>query len=1576
MCTIDLQVPWLSAFFNGFSWRFGNSHCAGLPNCIVWDTLTWRSTCPVPDPPILSPTVYSLLSAGDDHHLAVEPLPMWPNSAALVLLTCCLCVNLCVNQAAGQIVPPVVVDDGSTRLSDPAATTAEPPPPQGSREQRTVQSEDDYDRDDERPRIEVPNPLRSNRPPREDNDSIRRRDFSSGLRSAGSPRINTDDNPPGDDAQQAREERRLDLRFHIEWGGSNAEWRGEIAVDRGTLTSVEHIGLEPMAPAGWDVQKSAVRFHQATARTFDAIAVSVDAAEDAELHLTFEPIGGTKVIRKFPLRDVINKPKGIQLGSGRRLTVRRAPGDSIRLKMNAPSLIFEPNERVELSVVPNPADNNPEATHRCRLRLVNPRTSLQLWTSELNTTRSRQPASAEIGPFTVPMPRDEGVYELVISLDQRDRPNTFRGGDSNRTRRLQFVVLGKERKKTGGFFGSRGGSRNQAWEVVRTIDPSAAEVSSDRAPSAAANEQPTSGRFGSRVAVNQWVDGKALAALDPHGWLAFPLTVHEPGKPHRIELDFAGDRSQQLGLAILEPTADGQAIRTAFDSGIKVAPLSDESPKAISSATGVFWPRSTRAVLLVTNRSRRLPAVFGSIRIHAGPDSLVNADAAAEPAGRLLAAQLNAADLANFFGGSRVRDPQSDRFLTDWQTFWDGAERLAQLLQHRGYNAAVIQTVGDGGALYPSQLFPALTCYDNGVFFNNGQDLVRKDVLELLFRIFDRRGLRLIPSVRFSLPLHELESRLAAGEQGILLTDDKQQPWHKVHKEASTGPFYQPLDARVQRAMHDVVGEIVERYGAHKSFAGMSIDLNQGTYARFPDSEWGKDSLTLERFDSTPEHARGTWRGWRARELSFFYNRLHRELTKAKPGTRLFLAGSDLLDSLGPRADTSPDLVPVEQDVKDVLLAQGVDPKRLSQADGLVLLRPFTVKPPSSTTFDAHEAHAAQIEATFLLADTDEQAALIATRSSSRSFRSSDAAEFLGTTEGKIHLRPYIGQAGASGSAWLTDAVASQDVRAVFVSGFARLVEQLGGEQRVTQLFRSLPDSSFSPSTETKRVASAQPLTIRSLSKDGRTHVYVANASPWPLAATLKFQGSPRYEIVTYSTGEVNELSEDLAWRVVLPPHAMAACVLSNDKVRIAAVHTEPSNVVTRLATEIDHLERQVSSMRPWDILDNPGFEPTQTLRGLDGWQHSKGDDLRATVDSNRAASGHHSVHMKSEMPDGWSTGQVAWLRSESLPAPASGRVAFQAQVRIPDASHQPRVRLVVEAKVAGERFYRHTEYGNGTGLPPLSEEWQRIGILVDDLPRKDVQYVKVGIDLRGTGEVWIDDVKLFDVWLTEAEATAVSEELRLASISLSAGDLRSCRQSLHRAGPQYLRLHFDNVGMAERPFQQPIAISRPPTAVASQPKLPNDPETTTVDKSPAGQPRVLLATEVAQESAVVLTARPELFQLQPAHGDAPVFTQQPQRRLERLPAPASSLRQPPSPPAATDDRSTSEERDPMTTWVGKIYGSLRERDTTNEPAAAPLAVQLPVDSWPPTAQPATSLPEHQPRSLFDLFRRETNRSE
>lgn len=99
---------------------------------------------------------------------------------------------------------------------------------------------------------------------------------------------------------------------------------------------------------------------------------------------------------------------------------------------------------------------------------------------------------------------------------------------------------------------------------------------------------------------------------------------------------------------------------------------------------------------------------------------------------------------------------------------------------------------------------------------------LRKDVLELLLRLCDREGIRLIPALQLSTPLPALEAKRReqdTAKSGIILADMKGRVWKdpEALSNGGEGVRYNPLHPAVQNELLQVVRELVDRYGSHPS---------------------------------------------------------------------------------------------------------------------------------------------------------------------------------------------------------------------------------------------------------------------------------------------------------------------------------------------------------------------------------------------------------------------------------------------------------------------------------------------------------------------------------------------------------------------------------------------------------------------------------------------------------------------------------------------------------------------------------------------------------------------------------------
>jgi len=128
----------------------------------------------------------------------------------------------------------------------------------------------------------------------------------------------------------------------------------------------------------------------------------------------------------------------------------------------------------------------------------------------------------------------------------------------------------------------------------------------------------------------------------------------------------------------------------------------------------LFWPRTKSPILLLTNRASGAPAVYGKIRVLAGPSKLPRAFPKTDITERFLAGYQSRPLLAENFGGAETLDPVSQRSLTDWQTFYDGASRLSEYLNYVGYGGHMLTVMADGSTIYPSKLIEPTSRYDSG----------------------------------------------------------------------------------------------------------------------------------------------------------------------------------------------------------------------------------------------------------------------------------------------------------------------------------------------------------------------------------------------------------------------------------------------------------------------------------------------------------------------------------------------------------------------------------------------------------------------------------------------------------------------------------------------------------------------------------------------------------------------------------------------------------------------------------------------------------------------------------------------
>jgi hypothetical protein len=1225
-----------------------------------------------------------------------------------------------------------------------------------------------------------------------------------------------------------------ELRVRIAWGGgAERTWRGTIAISNGTLSEPRSLGIEADEPGSmWlDGDSGGSRklvVQQRSPRGYDGVDLLVTAAAGVKLLVQLSIADGAEQPApiEVPLSDLsdafVNKPLD---SSGNRLLLMRAPGDLLRVSLARDSLVFAPGETFKATLEPHALPLPEGGRVGLKIQLVGG--GKELWSQQ----REMQAGAATNIPLEIPLPNEEGVYEVVIVALNNPRWSQAMRQPLNwkrmiAERRVQLLVLGPQRLP--------GGRGEHEFTQVAEIDPAnprwyekfnklpQLSLSKARLP------RLWKGSLGNdclqtrpNAALGELAELSPNASSPDVSWEAYWLPIAQPGRPHMVEVEYPSDVAQSLGISIVEPNAAGALMPIGLDSGL------DRSTEAVTWGGAphlqrhrlIFWPRTTTPLLLMTNGREHAPAVYGKIRVLAGGERLSPAlPERSMQTERLLAAYLDRPLIPENFSADQCLDTWSGRSLDDWGTFYQGGTRLVEYLNHAGYNGLMLSVLADGSTIYPSKLLAPTPRYDTGAFFTTAQDPVRKDVLEMLLRMFDRERLQLIPAVEFAAPLPELEVLRRAGgpaAQGIEWIGADGAAWcASSPPQRGLAPYYNVLDPRVQEAMLGVLRELAERYARHTAFAGLAVRLSADGYAQLPGPDWGLDDVTIAQFERdtklvlpsdgprrfaqrsaflAQEANRRAWLEWRAAQLGKFYRRAYEELATIRPGSRLYLAGAGMTGGAELEAELRPTL-PRRTNIAEALLGVGID-ARYYQDDPsrIVLLRLERVLSQANLGAGAADIEISQ------MADFD------------RYFQTA------GTTGSLFFHQPHevrvasFDQKGPfkSSYAWLVSqpVPAGEQNRQRFVHSLATLDAQvmidggwllpMGQEETTRELaatYRALPPVRFQPVGHRPDSEMAQPVTFRSGVYGGRTYLYAVNDAPFATTAKIHVEAGPNCRVEELTAArKVAPLQPDSGtgrcWEVHLEPYDLVAVQLSEPNVQFSNLQaTWPNSVETSLGSQIHRLGARAAALRnppPLDLLVNPGFErPAAGASPIPDWAVTKRAGVDIQLDKTQKHGGQQSVKM-------FSTGEVACLVSRPFSAPATGRLSMAVWLRVADAQHQPPLRLAIEGKLHGRDYYRFAPVGlaPAPGQPsvPIAAAWGQYVFQVKDLPLEGLTSLRARFDLMGAGEVWVDDVQLFGLAFNRSELVELTKLITLADVKLKNGQVGDCLRLLEGYWPRFL---------------------------------------------------------------------------------------------------------------------------------------------------------------------------------------------
>lgn len=1251
---------------------------------------------------------------------------------------------------------------------------------------------------------------------------------------------------PAGPAVQPGPRTKLALQLRIEWGGGAARpYTGTIEVvgPEGTVGEVvgphTPLGLEVDAPGAMYVEQGRLCIEPRSPRVYDGVDIGIQGTADDKLLIALatgvpgEP-APTRI--EVPLKAVLHDTFHAQLGDAgaNRISVRRKPGDRLRVQHNNASLIFKPGELMQVELAPHLLGLAPATELRLTAALQTARQGKTLWSDSTDLVAPLDDGNWNKIPLSLRLPESEGVYDVVFEVQQRNIQARLNLATPVERRRMQFVVLSPQpvgRQHHGeapppSLLVEIDPASPGWWERTKSMTSSIPGFG--RGP--VGNCKPTvrKSSTGSYTELPPSDKVEQSGGQRELAWQAYPLPIAQPGRPHILEIEYPSDVAQSLGVSLVEPNAAGAVTPIGVDSGVflddgDVEPVGRKLTRRI-----VIWPQTTQPLVVVMNRRRNVPAVFGKLRLLGSrAPSLVALPWGARDAsslsqvhlsearadGRLLAAYYDRPLFPENFSSGPTLDGtvgESNRCLDDWVTFYEGARRLVEYLTHAGYNGAMITVVADGSAIYPSKHFDATPRYDDGVFFAEGQDPARKDVLELLLRMFDREGLRLVPAVQFNARLPQLEAvrRENLRTKGF----DSLRPQRAAPRamEVAKSP-YDPLKPRVEQEMIGVVAELNSRYGAHAALAGVAIQLSPDGYTQFPGADWGADAETIEHFArdtglklapnlsardlalAAVDDHRAEWLAWRAERLSALYGRLQSSLGK-ETQRKLYLIAAHAWESREGLSRLQPTLG-VNTAPEQALVESGLDPAKLGRLPGIVWMRPYASLPVDALVDQGPQLELNRSEALDkAAAEQPSPASLIYFEPQSTRLESLEKQSPFQPTAARLfaHALPGAGKQRRL----LVHQLAVLDSTSMFQGGWLLPLGEEDDMRKFAGVVRSLPAEKFSTVPSGRSF-----ITIRTLTRDDRTYYYIVNDSPWPATLTLETNASPGCVWRGFGSGAGQSgwatIDGVRKWQAKLEAHDVVGGFFLEKNVLVSQPRVEVApDVAQQLAKRIRELWSHTANIQHSSSqvrITNAGFEPIVAggMSSADkpapifGWQYVAGDG-ELKPESSRPHGGAAGALFTS----GESGGAII---SEPITVGPSGRVALSVWLR-KKTSEQPRMRLAFEGRLIGSEgsqpFYRFASVGGGPNAAPLDDDWRQFLFQVHDLPTTGLTDLRIRFELSGTGAVMLDDVAVTDLDFTDAERLELSKTITLAEFKLQGGELGECARLLDGYWPRFLRAY------------------------------------------------------------------------------------------------------------------------------------------------------------------------------------------
>ncbi len=1220
--------------------------------------------------------------------------------------------------------------------------------------------------------------------------------------------------------QTVAPEVRSQKTLRVVWGGGSPQtWQGNIRFAECSVKIQAILGLESDAGASLSTAADTIQIHSVRAAEFGGADLVITGPESAtvEIELRSTESPELRVQQSIPLAGILDATQGAGMrirmdASGNVLDLRPAVDGALPVSIDRQHLVFSPGETFSFRLPGTPVPFSAGSTPKLTTRVTPARSDETLYeqSQEVLVDDNQRLTATDLA---IDLPTDTGAYNIQLTLNDSSLTSRLGLGRDPVKRTMQVVVIDDQK-------GPEPPDREVAlWREVQstrnTENPWIARI-----PGLQPLRLSSTGKLQPDAGVQTIQhDGREFTELSPGGWQALPLRIEALGKPHIIEIEYLDQGPMALGISVLQPDESGRTGPFGVDSGITVPAVSEPGEPTLRRHQFIFWPRHNSPFLLFANRHAVQPSVIGTVRVLSGPNQLAAAaNYASRPDnGRQYLSFYEQPLFVDNFAVSKRIDPETGFAIDDWQSWLDGARRWAEYLKASGHSGAMLVVMSEGSGLYPSPLIQPTPRHDNGMLASSPVDPIRKDVVELLLRVFAREGLQLVPVLDFNAPIPALE-QLRTGPDSdnelpaMVLNNLAGESRLSTYRDTGTGSYYNPLNPRVQAATGEIVAELSARYCQHRSLGGVGLLLSRHSLPVIPGQSWGVDAATMQQFvwqhetdefSQTPAAdlaneilngpGREAWLAWRQEQMGQWYARLRTNVQGSLPAGKLFLLATDLFETQDAFSALAPSLRR-RSDIHNAASRIGLPLAAIGNDPHILYLRPHEVAPEKSLAATRlHYAlnHSADNSVSAALPD---DGVLFTHRYSWAHFEQLQQARPFGQPETHpiMRLQPLI-----AAEMWsrqpLAEGLLTGDPRYLVDGGW---LTGFGREQATSawiEAFTRLPAIRFSDVEPTAGSGTAATV-VRQVVSDNQNWFYLLNPTPWELTVTLRLSGN--HSLIQSLSGEDWLLDDDgtgLHLSLRLQPFDLRAGK-TDASVSIAGYHEElESPVTSRLQEKLDWMISRVSlaeRAEPIDRLVNPGFEPVADNENRFGWYYDQSSAESIALQGETPFAGQASLSITS-------SGAPVWIRSDEFPAPETGRLSISVQLRTSDPDRQPPLRISVQGSDGEQLYYRFGSVGEtNQETRQIAGDWREFAVHFDDLPPGGNQPIRIGFDLMGAGHVEIDEVRIYDRWLDKQDSNALTQQLQIAGYQLtSGGNIDKCRRILEGYWPRFLQVWFAEPG-------------------------------------------------------------------------------------------------------------------------------------------------------------------------------------